>query len=537
VVISFLLQTYIFGVDPKVFHLTSVILHLANTLLMAAIALRLAPTLAPKRNPAILAGITGLLYGLHPALIEPVSFLSSRFDLLLTFFLLLALWADVSLKRTWLRASAVSIAFLFGALCKEMALGFVLALPLFHLALEPRAILPVREYLRSIRRRGDLYVYIGIFLAGLVYLALRVTAMGYILLPTDKQAPIHLSALTHLLLVAYSLAKYLQLTYLPFGHIAPAHPLPTPFDASNPALWIALAAVTLVVALNAFLIHRRISGAYLFAAAMLSLFPISNVIPLWRPLGAYFAESYLVFPMTLFVLATVFLLAEAYRAILAAGPQTVQRGAVVILVIWFGASLATIRQTVPLWNSDLSLWEWGAHEEPASTLAADNLALAYLAARQYPAALGASIRILHLPGAGKMDKAISDYIFAVLAFNAHDVKTAIRFATKAAKHGPALSEIPTILAHYLNVDGQYRAAAAQARATLKRLPRSFAHTELGIALIGLGKYKEAIRELRLGASIETDPTRKRLAERNLKIAQEALNKESRGIKPHIKPSI
>ncbi len=541
VVISFLIQTFIFGIDPLVFHITSVFLHLLNTILLAIIALRLAPSLAPKFDPRFFAGIAGLMYGLHPALIEPVVFLSSRFDLLLTFFLLLALLADVSIRRPIVRAIAVGLAFLLATLCKEMALGLPLALPLWHLAREPRPILPFRAYLRSLRERGELYVYVAVFLGGLLYLGIRYKAIGYILQPVDPENTMRLHGITpivHVQLVGYTILQYLKLVFLPFGNLAPAHPLPLPF-VTTVSHWLIVAFELLLVAVTLWLMHRRVRGAYLFAAALLSLFPISNVLILPRPTGGFFAESYLVFPMVLFVLASSTILIDLYRCMIQAvgnSGTTVRSGAVMILFIWFLASLVTVRHTIPLWNSDLVLWSWGAREEPNSTLAAANLATAYVSNHQPARAAAEAVRLLKIPGATRLSKSTGWWILANLAFEAGRTKTAIMLITRAADNSPNLSNVHMIAARYLNADGQYRKAAEQARASLKQLPyQSAAHIELGVALLGMGQYKEAVSELRSGGRAETDPVNKKLAKQNLRIAEEALERQSRGLKTRVQP--
>jgi tetratricopeptide (TPR) repeat protein len=541
VVVSFLLQTYFFGVNPVVFHVTSVVLHTLNTGLVALLALRLAPQLAPRYSPAALALLAGLLYGLHPALIEPTAFLSSRFDLMLTFFLLLAFLADVSFHRPLWRAVAVASAFLLAALCKEMALGFPLALPFWHLARARRPLLPLRSCLRGLRERGDLHVYIAVIISGLLYLAIRYSTLGYILQAEQGPATVQPSStFAHILIIAFSVIQYLRLIFLPFGNINPAHPIPIPFEPTS--LHIAyLAVVLLLVAVTGWLMVRRIAGAWLFAAALMSLFPISGVLLLPRPTGAYFAESYLVFPATLFVLASVFLLAEAIRYLREAEPASarlIHTGAATILVLWIGASLVTVRHTIPLWNSDLSLWSWSARQQPDSTLAASNLATAYVASDQMTRAYDEAQRLLHFPNPGPVAKSTAWYILAVHAFEAGRKKEALRLMTLATKSAPVLSEIPTLRAHYLNANGQYQAAAEQARASLKAIPyQSFAHTELGIALLGMGDFEGAIKELRYGARTENVPQRKSLAQRNLAIAERALELKTRGEKVSVQPDL
>ncbi|MCX7926153.1 MAG: hypothetical protein N2554_10125, partial [Fimbriimonadales bacterium] len=123
---SLLVQIWLWKDNPAPFHAANVLIHLLNTALVIALAARL----LKNRGWALL---TGALYGVHPALIESVAFVSSRYDLTLTLFLLLALWLE-GRWMGWARAAGVSLAFLGALLCKEMALVFPLVLLLWQLA-------------------------------------------------------------------------------------------------------------------------------------------------------------------------------------------------------------------------------------------------------------------------------------------------------------------------------------------------------------------------------------------------------------------
>src|SRR5207249_2674019 len=76
-------------------HLDAVLLHALNSVLIAALATVIAPSLAGISERPWRAGLLcGLLYACHPVLIESVAWISSRFDLLLTTFALCLLLVD-----------------------------------------------------------------------------------------------------------------------------------------------------------------------------------------------------------------------------------------------------------------------------------------------------------------------------------------------------------------------------------------------------------------------------------------------------------
>lgn len=88
---SLLVQLWLWGSNPAPFHAANVLIHLLNTALVGALGLRL----LRGRWYGLLAEA---LYGVHPALVESVAFVSSRYDLLATLFLLLALWLEGRLQ-------------------------------------------------------------------------------------------------------------------------------------------------------------------------------------------------------------------------------------------------------------------------------------------------------------------------------------------------------------------------------------------------------------------------------------------------------
>ena len=82
--LSHMLDVQLFGLNPGGHHLTSLLLHAANTLLLFFLLKQM--TAAPWRSAFVAA-----LFALHPLHVESVAWISERKDVLSTFFLLLAL--------------------------------------------------------------------------------------------------------------------------------------------------------------------------------------------------------------------------------------------------------------------------------------------------------------------------------------------------------------------------------------------------------------------------------------------------------------
>jgi hypothetical protein len=110
------------GANATVFHLTNVLLHALNAVLVVLIGRELSPRTA--------AGpIAGLLFALHPSNHEAVVWISARFDVLATLFSLAAIWWTVRSpdRSTWL----APLLFLCATLSKEAAVALPIAAAAF----------------------------------------------------------------------------------------------------------------------------------------------------------------------------------------------------------------------------------------------------------------------------------------------------------------------------------------------------------------------------------------------------------------------
>ena len=346
-VLSLATEARLFAEPLAAHHLINAALHALNTALVALLLGR------HLREPGGLApALLALLYALHPALVEGVAFISCRFDLLLTTGLLLAVLAELRLPGPWQRPLGVGLAFLLAALSKEAAAAFPLALLGGHLA-------------AGIAPRQRLSSYAAVLLAGLAYLGLRYAALGTLYRPDQLDTLAVGAPLSHLLLVARSLERYLLLVVWPHGSLTPVH------HAVLPLAWSAASAralLTGVLALGglAWLVRRHPAvGGWLLAGLAL-LLPALNLVPLQLTGGAFAAERYLLAPLAFLALGAGVALRPWLsweRAPLAVGG----------LALWLAAAMVTVQDTLPRWRSSEALWAWGLEVAPRSSLPPINL--------------------------------------------------------------------------------------------------------------------------------------------------------------------
>ncbi len=121
--ISLLVDYHFHGLDPAGYHLTNVLIHIANTLLLFFVLSRM--TGAVWRS-----GFVAALFAVHPLHVESVAWVAERKDVLSTFFLLLTIYAYVLYAarpraRTYI---AVIVSFGLGLLAKPMLVSLPLVL-------------------------------------------------------------------------------------------------------------------------------------------------------------------------------------------------------------------------------------------------------------------------------------------------------------------------------------------------------------------------------------------------------------------------
>jgi tetratricopeptide (TPR) repeat protein len=374
-VLTFVGELRLKGLDPAIFHATNLFLHTLNTMLVALLAMQMTAKWYTMRRSAftpahLIPLLAACLYGFHPALIEGVAFISSRFDLLMTACLLLALLADgidrssenPSRSMQFKRALLVGVFFLLAALAKEMAVAFALALPFWHLALSAE-----RSVIGILKRNR--WVYLAVLLAGGAYIGIRIAALKYLIMTgVDRSIPAG-SIFQHVLLFCKSVANYLLLILWPFNSLSPIHYSRLPVPTNDASAWLALVLVVILLLGLVMLIRRLPRIGWLALAGFLALLPVANLLPLELGGGAFIAERFLLFPMVFFALAAGNLIEWSM--------PTLKRWFWVPAALWLVFSLTTIQLTLPNWRDSLSLWTWAVKRAPRSDTPLTNLSLEY----------------------------------------------------------------------------------------------------------------------------------------------------------------
>lgn len=361
--LTFVFQLWAGHTGPGPYHLVNLVIHAANTLLVTVLAWSFfGKDFGQAASSARYAAIIGLLYGLHPAPSESVLWIACRFDLVMAFFLFLALLADRIWKgASWSRAFSIGVLFLAAALSKETAVGFLIALPIVHLAVDRMHPGALRLDTAAKIWTSHHKVYAALLIACVVYLLFRLAVQG----PTFGMTNVMQrfsdigSAWQRVFVVAASLAHYVADAFWPTIDQVPNRTLSLPVD--NVIGLLALIAVSGIAFLLVAFARKSAAGrvpCLLMLAFMGSLLPVSNIVPTVTYLDELqIATRYLTFPLALVCLAVYFLILSrvsvASSNLLSAPTVTW-----IVLGLWILVSVAIVRVTIPKWKDEGTFFQW-----------------------------------------------------------------------------------------------------------------------------------------------------------------------------------
>ena len=232
--ISFMIDVELWGTRAGGFHLTNLVLHSANVMLLFRLWQRLTGAFGAS---AVLAA----LFAIHPLRIESVVWIAQRKDVLSTFFLLLAFhqYLRFAARRDWKSYACLLLAAVCGLLAKPM----LVTLPFMLLLLDywPLRRLEVsRAFLRSLKP-------LLLEKAPLIALALAFAATTLWLHPVAGTPESAGSALARLAQAPVNYCEYLLKTILPSGLTPLYPPRSAPSLRAAAALGVVLLASVLAV--------------------------------------------------------------------------------------------------------------------------------------------------------------------------------------------------------------------------------------------------------------------------------------------------
>jgi protein O-mannosyl-transferase len=358
--ISFALDYRLWGLDPFGYHLSNIVLHSANSALVALVTARLleflqtsekmetaSPTLSSRRF--FIPIFAALLFSLHPLRVESVAWVTERKDVLNGLFTLGALLCYLRYARNCGRGNYVASVALFA--CSLMAKPVSVVLPVILLVLD---FCPLGRF--AGQRLGQLVMEKAPFF--LLSLASGLVTLFFF---SQRQLLLGLGKLSlpdRAFLSGSAVFEYLRLLLYPAG-ISPFYEMP---DAITMLHMARTAAVAVLLLLALFSAARR---AWLPTAALCFVIPLVPTLSFFQNNEVALAARYTYLPSVApaVIAATGFVAGhDMLRNRFPAARSAAVIAAVLLLVCHAGITL----RLIAVWQNTETLWTRVISLDPAT---------------------------------------------------------------------------------------------------------------------------------------------------------------------------
>ncbi len=482
--LSHMLDAQLFGPNSKGHHLTNLLFHIANVLLLFLVLLRMTGALWQS-------GFVAALFALHPLNVESVAWVAERKNVLSTFFWLLTMWAYIryAQKTNLKRYSLVILFFAMGLMSKPM----LVTLPFVLLLLD---YWPLRRLQSDRRTAISRLVYekipLLVLVAGSVVTTLTVQKMGGAL-GSLNAFPIQERVINAL--VSYWL--YLQKMIWPGGlAIFYAHP------ENTLSVWKGLATAALLALVTTAAIRLARRAPYFAVGWFWYLGTLIPVIQLVQTGSIAMADRYAYVP-----LIGIFIIIAWGLPELLAKWRLRSRILTIAAGIWISTLMLMTWNQVSHWKNSITIFSHAIEvtdiEYPDFLLAHNNLANALLAEGRTGKAISHYKMAINL----MPDYAVNHNHLANALFAEQKTEEAISHFKMAIELMPDYAIAHNNLGTVLLAEQKTEEAISHYKTAVKLLPDyATAHYNLGFALMKEKKTGEAIFHFKMAIQLEPNNT-------------------------------
>jgi len=482
--LSHMLDAQLFGPNSKGHHLTNLLFHIANVLLLFLVLLRMTGALWQS-------GFVAALFALHPLNVESVAWVAERKNVLSTFFWLLTMWAYIryAQKTNLKRYSLVILFFAMGLMSKPM----LVTLPFVLLLLD---YWPLRRLQSDRRTAISRLVYekipLLVLVAGSVVTTLTVQKMGGAL-GSLNAFPIQERVINAL--VSYWL--YLQKMIWPGGlAIFYAHP------ENTLSVWKGLATAALLALVTTAAIRLARRAPYFAVGWFWYLGTLIPVIQLVQTGSIAMADRYAYVP-----LIGIFIIIAWGLPELLAKWRLRSRILTIAAGIWISTLMLMTWNQVSHWKNSITIFSHAIEvtdiEYPDFLLAHNNLANALLAEGRTGKAISHYKMAINL----MPDYAVNHSHLANALFAEQKTEEAISHFKMAIELMPDYAIAHNNLGTVLLAEQKTEEAISHYKTAVKLLPDyATAHYNLGFALMKEKKTGEAIFHFKMAIQLEPNNT-------------------------------
>ena len=503
--ITYMLDYYIFGLNPRAFHLVNILFHAGVSILVFIIVLRLLGESQPSATSTYLipSFTATMLFITHPIHTEAVTWIAGLPDVSFTFFYFLSFYLYIRSGTELTSIYFYSVAsFFLAALCKEPALTLPVILIAYDYAVKRSDV----RFSIQVKR------YIPYLIAAGVYFILRFHALGYFA-PMKRHA--ELSIYQYVINSFPLFMKYLQKLILPINLNAfyVLHPIYSLSEAKG-ILSLMITAAFVAVTLFSLKKNRLIFLSLFFV--IVPLLPVLYIPVLGEN---SFTERYLYLPSFGFVFLFALLLTWA----------KVNRPKVAVILIAISTiviglySLETIRRNT-IWKDNFTFFTDTVRKSPDADIPRYNFGITLQKMGRIDEAIEQWQSALKLnPGYEK-----AHYNLGLAYFNKGWIDRAIEHLRIALKLNPDDADAHYGLGLAFFNKGMIDEAIKQWQSASELNPTDTeARKNLAIVFLSKGQVDEAIGQWQFVLKQNPDDAE---ASKNLAIAYELKTKIPKGIR-------
>lgn len=349
--LSFSLDYLLWALNPLGFHLTNIIMHSLNTLLVFILAIRLIKEGSRGQNPTlgdppdrlyelIAAFVTALLFGIHPVHTESVAWVTERKDVLSLLFFLMTILSYIkynssvgSDKRAYYCVTL--ILFIIALMTKPM----IITLPIVLLVLD---FYPMQRLGKGKEVRWILIEKIPFFLLSFISSLITIWAAG-----SAGAMGKRFTLITRLFLAVRGYLFYLLKMLFPIN-LAPLYPYPAKIDTFTVEY---LGAAVLVLSITIYCLWSLRRGRLIFAVWLYYIVTLLPVIGIIHAGPQDTADRYTYLPS----IGPFLLIGLAIGSVFKRYPKKIF-SVTVLLILLSGILIGkTIRQ-IEVWHDSITLW-------------------------------------------------------------------------------------------------------------------------------------------------------------------------------------
>ncbi len=350
--LTFALNYFFSGLRPLGYHLINILLHFLNAVLLYSLLKAL-----KKDIPWGVCTLVTLLFAAHPLNTEAVGYITSRSDVLLTFFILCGCILYIR-GKIWFSL----VLYLLALLTKEIALVFGLLIIAYDFSLSASG----KLFLGRIRQRGIFYIILIAVTAS--YWSYRGFVLHSHIATISSVAPLR-SAWSNILVQSAVTFFYLRMFLWPYP-LSIHHPFPGLNSLWDPIAFSSVAAIASMGILVVALKKKQPLISFCIAWYLICLSP------------KFYARLYVVAAEHHFYLASIGV--YIMIAALLSKPYLRWRRPIVYAAVSFfiACSILTWSRNHD-WSDAFRLWSHELKVEPSSTIAMYNLGVQYLERGDY----------------------------------------------------------------------------------------------------------------------------------------------------------